>query len=263
MLSYKGSTALITGASGGLGQAFAEQLAARGCNLVLVARSEDKLVALARRLEQQSKIGATVLTADLASSTAIEELVAEVKTRGIDIDLLINNAGFGVFERFLESPLERQMEQIDVNVRAVVALTYAFAPSMVERHKGGVINVSSSAAFQPLPGASIYAASKSFVLSFSEALAQELARNSVPVLAVCPGPVATQFFADKNPDLKPSQMDEPPEIVRQALRAFDHGKRVIVPGKFSVRISAFGVRFFPRTLVARMAERVTQKLNRK
>ena len=171
--AYKGSTALITGASGGLGQAFAEQLAERGSHLVLVGRSEDKLQALAERLERQSKITATVLTADFASATEVDQLVANLKTRGIDVDLLINNAGFGVFQRFLETPLERQMEEIDVNVRAVVSLTYALAPAMVAKKKGGVINLSSSAGFQPVPGANVYAASKSFVLLFSEALAHK------------------------------------------------------------------------------------------
>ena len=111
--AYKGSTALITGASGGLGEAFAEQLAERGSNLVLVGRSEDKLQALARRLEREYKIKATVLTADLASSAEVDQLVSDLKARAIDVDLLINNAGFGLFQRFLETPLERQMEQVD------------------------------------------------------------------------------------------------------------------------------------------------------
>jgi short-subunit dehydrogenase len=146
--AYKGSTALITGASGGLGEAFAEQLAERDSNLVLVGRSEDKLQALARRLERQYKMTATVLTADLASSTEVDQLISNLKTRGIDVDLLINNAGFGLFQRFLETPLERQMEQVDVNVRALVSLTHALAPAMVARNKGGVINLSSSAGFQ-------------------------------------------------------------------------------------------------------------------
>jgi short-subunit dehydrogenase len=259
--AYKGSTALITGASGGLGEAFAEQLAERGSHLVLVARSEDKLQALARRLERQSKITATVLTADLASSTEVDQLVSNLKRRGIDVDLLINNAGIGVFQRFLETPLERQMEQIEVNVRALVLLTHALAPAMVARNKGGVINLSSSAGFQPLAGANIYAASKSFVLLFSEALAQELVATGVRVLAVCPGPVATGFFADKKPVLTRNQMDDPKVIIEEALRAFDRGKRVLVPGKLSVRMAAFGARLFPRALVAQFGESVVRKLN--
>lgn len=259
--AYKGSTALITGASGGLGEAFAEQLAERGSNLILVGRSEDKLQALAQLLERQSKITATVLTADLASSTEVDQLVSNLKTKGLDIDLLINNAGFGVFQKFLETPLKRQMEEIDVNVRAVVSLTHALAPAMVARHRGGVINLSSSAGFQPVPGANVYAASKSFVLLFSEALAQELVATGVRVLAVCPGPIATGFFADKKPDLTRNQMDDPKVIVQQTLRAFERGKRVLVPGKLSVRLTAFSARLFPRALVAQFGERVALKLN--
>ena len=259
--AYKGSTALITGASGGLGQAFAEQLAERGSHLVLVGRSEDKLQALAERLERQNKITTTVLTADLASSTEVDQLISNLKTRRIDVDLLINNAGFGLFQRFLETPLERQIEEIDVNVRAVVLLTHALAPAMVAKKTGGVINLSSSAGFQPVPGANVYAASKSFVLLFSEALAQELVGTGVRVLAVFPGPVATGFFADKKPDLAPNQMDDPKTIVAEALRAFDRGKRVVVPGKLSVRLAAFSSRVFPRALVAQFGESVARKLN--
>jgi uncharacterized protein len=261
MLPYKSSTALITGASGGLGEAFAEQLAQRGCNLLLVARSEDKLQTLAQRLQQQHRIKATVIAADLASSSAVEQLIIDVKKKNLDVDLLVNNAGFGIFERFLESPLQRQMEQVDVNIRALVTLTYAFAPGMVAKRKGGVINLASSAGFQPLAGANIYAASKSFVILFSEALAQELVKQHVHVLAVCPGPVATAFYADKKPDIGRNQMDDPKSIVREVLRAFDRGKRVLIPGKFSVRMNAFAVRLFPRTLIARIAEGTTRKLN--
>jgi uncharacterized protein len=261
MMSYKGSTALVTGASGGLGEAFAEQLAERGCNLVLVARSEDKLKTIAKRLEQRNKIKTTVIPADLSSPAAVENVIAEVKRRGIGIDLLVNNAGFGIFERFAETPLERQMEQVDVNIRALVTLTHAFVQGMVERRKGGVINLASSAGFQPLAGANIYAASKSFVILFSEALAQELVKQHVHVLAVCPGPVATAFYADMNPAIGRNQMDQPKAIVQEVLRAFDNGKRVIIPGKFSIRLNAFAVRLFPRKLIAQIAEGTVNKLN--
>jgi uncharacterized protein len=261
MLPYKGSTALITGASGGLGEAFAEQLAQRGCNLVLVARSEDKLRSIAQRLEQQHRIRTTVIAADLGSPAAVEHVIAEVKRSGIDVNLLVNNAGFGIFERFVETPLQRQMDQVDVNIRALVTLTHAFAQGMVERRRGGIINLASSAGFQPLAGANIYAASKSFVILFSEALAQELVKQRVHVLAVCPGPVATAFYADKNPALSRNQMDDPKSIVREVLQAFDKGKRLIIPGKLSIRMNAFAVRLFPRKLIARIAEGTVHKLN--
>jgi uncharacterized protein len=245
MFTYKNSTALVTGASAGLGEAFAEELAARGSNVVLVARSGEKLVKLAFRLERDYRIKATVIAADLAAARAADEVASELRRRAIQIDLLVNNAGFGVFERFLDYPLEKQMAQLDINVRALVSLSHAFAPAMVSRDKGGIINLASSAAFQPLAGASLYAASKAFVLSFSEALAQELSKTGVRVLAVCPGPVATQFYADMNPAIARNEMDQPRDIVRQVLKALDHGKRVLVPGKLSVRMTAFGVRFLP------------------
>jgi uncharacterized protein len=191
VFKYKGSTALITGASSGLGEIFARTLAARGCNLILTARSEAKLKELARHLADEFGISASVVAADLASPTGPQEVLAEIQGRSLTVDLLINNAGFGVFERFLDAPLKRQQEEIQVNVQAPIVLSYGLAPGMVSRKRGGIINVSSSAAFQPLAGANLYAASKAFILYFSEALAQELAETGVNVLAVCPGPVDT------------------------------------------------------------------------
>ena len=198
-MNYSGRTALITGASTGLGEEFARQLARQGANLVLVARSEEKLNRLAESLRQQAKGQVTVLPTDLSSMEAVNRLIAEVKRRSIQVDVLVNNAGLGLFENFLDTPLERQMEQVDVNVRALVTLTHAFTPGMVAARQGGVINIASNAAFQPLAGADIYAASKAFVLFFSEGLFLELPQSGVRVLAACPGPVATQFFAQMNP----------------------------------------------------------------
>ena len=259
----KNTTALITGASSGLGKAFSEQLAEQGCNLILVARSEGKLQELAESLRQRHQVNVTVLPADLSSAAAVQGLIAEVNRRNLTVDLLVNNAGLGSFENFLDAPLERQLEQIDVNVRSLTTLTHAFAPAMVAARRGGIINLASTAAFQALPGAGIYAASKAFVLLFSEGLAVELEKSNVQVLAVCPGPVATAFFADKNPKLRPAQMDQPASIVREALRAFRQGKRVVIPGKFGNRLMIFGERFMPRNLLARMAANTVRELNRK
>jgi uncharacterized protein len=139
-------TALITGASMGLGEAFASELAAKGANLVLVARSEDRLNRLAETLRKEAKVEVTVLLADLSSADAVEHLIAEVKGRDFRIDLLINNAGLGVFENFLDTSFAKELEQVDVNVRALVSLTYALAPGMVAAHRGGVINLASTAA---------------------------------------------------------------------------------------------------------------------
>lgn len=254
---------MITGASSGLGEEFARQLAAQGANLVLVARSAEKLGKLAAILRQQSKVQITVLPTDLSSSEEVSRLVGEVNNRGLKIDFLINNAGFGIFENFLDAPLQPQMEQVDVNVRALVALTHAFTPGMVAAKRGGVINIASTAAFQPLAGADVYAATKAFVLLFSEGLSLELEKSGVRVLASCPGPVATQFFAHMNPQLQATQMDQPATVVMDTLRAFAKGKRVAYPGKLLVRLSTWGARLMPRDMVLRIAAGTVKKLNQK
>jgi short-subunit dehydrogenase len=262
-MTYQGVTALITGASAGLGEAFARQLAGRGANLVLVARSQDKLDRLAEALREEAKVQVTVLPADLSSPEAVEGLIAEVTRRALGIDILVNNAGIGVFEDFLATSVARQVEQVDVNVRAVVALTHAFAPGMVATGRGGVIHLASTAGFQPLAGASVYAASKAFVLLFSEALSLELEKTGVTITAACPGPVATEFFADKNPSLRGKQMDEPGPVVQEILRGFERGKRVVYPGKLANRLGTWGARFLPRNLILRLAVGTTKKLNQR
>ena len=259
----KNSTVLVTGASSGLGEAFAAQLAAQGCYLILVARSEGKLQTLAEALRQQHQVDVTVLPADLSSPAAVQGLITDIKQRGLKVNLLVNNAGIGVFESFLGTPVERQLAQIDLNVRSLVTLTHAFAPAMVAAGLGGIINLASTAAFQALPGASIYAAAKAFVLLFSEGLAVELEKSGVNVLAVCPGPVNTAFFAQMNPKLTAAQMDQPGPIVREVLHAFAKGKHVVIPGKFSHRLMVFGERFMPRNLLAHLAGSSVRDLNRK
>jgi short-subunit dehydrogenase len=262
-MKYEGMTALITGASAGLGEAFARQLATRGAHLVLVARSADTLNRLAEELRAQTKVQVTVLPADLSSHEAVDRLIAETVRRHLRIDILVNNAGLGVFENFLDTTFARQVNQVDVNVRALIALTHAFAPGMVATHRGGIINVASTAAFQPLAGASVYASSKAFVLFFSEALALELEDTGVTVTATCPGPVATHFFAKMNPKLQASQMDQPETIVCDTLRGFELGKRVVYPGKLANRLSTWGARLLPRNLILRVAVRTTNKLNQR
>jgi short-subunit dehydrogenase len=262
-MNYNGATVLITGASVGLGAEFARQLAAQGANLVLVARSADKLTKLSATIDRQSKVQVTVLPADLSSAEEVSRLVEEVKSRGFKIDLLINNAGFGIFENFLDASLQPQIEQFDVNVRALVTLTHAFTPGMVTAKRGGVINIASTAAFQPLAGADVYAATKAFVLLFSEGLSLELEKSGVHVMASCPGPVATQFFANMNPKLQATQMDQPATVVRDTLRAFAKGKRVAYPGKLLVRLSTWGARLMPRDMILRVAAGTVKNLNRR
>jgi short-subunit dehydrogenase len=262
-MNYKGTTALITGASTGLGEEFARQLAEEGANLVLVARSVDKLTKLAALIEGQSRVQVTVIPTDLSSEEEVGRLIGEVKSRGFKIDFLINNAGFGIFENFLDTPFQSLIEQLNVNVRALMALTHAFTPGMVASKRGGVINIASTAAFQPLAGADVYAATKAFVLLFSEGLSLELEKRGVRVLASCPGPVATQFFANMNPKLQAKQMDQPTTVVTDTLRAFARGKRVAYPGKTLVRLSTWGARLMPRNMILRVAAGTVENLNQK
>jgi short-subunit dehydrogenase len=262
-MNYQGMTALVTGASVGLGEAFARQLAAQGANLVLVARSEDKLNRLADTLRRQAKVEVAVIRTDLSSAESVDHLLAEVRSRGIRVDLLVNNAGLGRFENFIDTSVSLQMEQVNVNVLALVRLTHAFLPEMIAARKGGVINIASNAAFQPLAGADLYAASKAFILFFSEGLSLELEKTGVHILAACPGPVATQFFANMNPKLQPKEMDQPAPIVNEILRAFDKGKRVVIPGKLLVRLGTLGARLLPRNVILRLAAGTVQQLNQK
>ncbi|MGB2603734.1 MAG: SDR family oxidoreductase [Candidatus Sulfotelmatobacter sp.] len=262
-MGYKGTTTLITGASAGLGEEFARQLAQQGANLVLVARSKGKLERLATELRQQTEVEVTVIPADLGSSDAVERLISQVKDRGRKIHLLINNAGLGVFENFLDTSPAKQMNQVSVNISAVVALSHAFAPEMTASHRGGLINIASTAGFQPLAGAAVYAASKAFVLLFSEALSLELEKSGVRVLVACPGPMATQFFAEMKPSLEANQMAQPRQVVAEILWAFEHRKRVVYPGKIAGRLSTWGARLMPRNLILRLAAGTVKKLNRK
>lgn len=260
-MRYRDKTALITGASAGLGAEFARQLAQQGADLVLVARSTDRLEALAATL--RAKVQVTVLPADLGLPKAVDDLVAEVRRRRMRIDILVNNAGYGVFEDVLAEDPDRQIGQIDVNVRALVGLSQAFMPAMVEHRSGGVINIASTAAFQPLAGATIYAATKAFVLFFSEGLSLELDRSGVTVTVACPGPVATEFFARMNPRLSARSMAQPDRVVSDILRGFERGRRIVYPGNAAVRLGTLGARLLPRAMLLRLATTVTKSLNQR
>jgi short-subunit dehydrogenase len=182
-----------------------------------------------------------------------------VVERGLRVDLLVNNAGFDLDGAFLSHDLAQETAQIHVDLVALMALTHRFVPDMVGRHQGGVINLASITAYLPMAYAAVYAATKSFVLSFSEALAREVAAAGVQVLAVCPGPVATKFYEElgANP---PSQALDPPErIVADALKAFDRRRRVVIPGRFRIRALAFGTRLLPRAINARLGEQIARQ----
>ena len=261
MFDYAHTTALVTGASSGLGAKFAEFLARRGANVVLVARTAPRLEALAERLRATYKVDATVIAADLADPSAPARIRAETETRGLRVNLLVNNAGFALAGAFLDHDLDREMDQIAVNVTALAALTHLFAADMRgSGRNAGIINIASNAAFQPLAYAAVYAATKAFVLLFSEALGRELRAQSIRVLAVCPGPVETAFFDKIGSKLPKDAMDSPERIVTQTLSAFDKRQAVLVPGRASNRMQAFATRLFPRAMIAKIAETGSRKV---
>jgi short-subunit dehydrogenase len=260
MLAYRGSTALVTGASKGLGKVFADALAARGMNLVLVARSVEALRALAERLSVNYGVQCVTLNADLADPNAVNQIVAELKRQGVHVDLLINNAGLGLTGGFLGHDIWKEQAAIQVNVQALVALTHSFGNDMAIRGKGGIINLASNSAFQPLPYMATYAAAKAFVLHFSEALQHELKGSGVRVMAACPGLTATSFFDGTSTALSDKDMDSSETVVREILKAFDRGEVVAYPGRMSVRVASWVPRLLPRALIVRLAAAATDKM---
>ena len=260
MFAYKGSTALITGASKGLGAAFARELARRGMNLVLVARSRDTLQDLAQSLGAQYGVRCVALQADLAAPDAVERIVGELDRLELKIDLLINNAGLGLTGDFLSHGLAEELAGIQVNVQALVGLSHALGDKMVLRGRGGIINLASNAAFQPLPHMATYAAAKAFVLHFSEALGFELKGRGVQVMAVCPGPTATSFFEGVSTKMRDAAFDSAELVVRRTLQAFDKKKSVAYPGRFSVRVATWLPRLLPRNVMVSAAASATGKM---
>ncbi len=253
-LTYHNKTALITGASSGIGQAFAKTLAARGTNVVLVARSQDKLQSLSTDLTQKYTIRADMIVADLTHEDAVSRVATEVQERGLTIDLLINNAGFGTYGPFASLSAEQEHAEVMLNVATVVALTHQFLPAMLERGTGAIINVSSTSAFQPVPYMAVYGATKAFILSFSEALWAEYRKHGVQVLALCPGPTATGFFdvAQGGPTWN---MRTPEQAVATGLHALERGRSFVIDGRANY-FQAQGARFLPRALLARISARL-------
>ena len=247
------NTTLITGASSGIGAAFARKLAARGRNVLLVARSEDKLITLCNELGRLSGIRAHYYTLDLLKPGAAAELMEETRRRELVIDMLVNNAGFGSMGDFTGQDLARELEMIDLNIKSLVDLTYRFLGPMRERGQGTIINVASTAGFQPVPYMATYAGTKAFVLSFSEALWEENREFGVHVMSLCPGVTDTNFFAA-------SQMGRPPlrtietaeDVVETALRGLRHRKASVISG-WANWLQVEAERFVPRSVVTKIA----------
>jgi len=245
------NTTLITGASSGIGAAFARRLAAQGHDLLLVARSEDKLIALCNQLGLNHNVRAQYFVADLSQLDAPARLFAETRERNLEIDLLINNAGFGSMGEFAKLDLDRELNMIDLNVRSLVALTHLFLQPMRERKSGSIINVASTASFQPVPFMATYAATKAFVLSFSESLWEENRPLGIKVMALCPGVTETGFFEAsrmKRPPVRVAQTSE--QVVEVALRALKRGKGSVISG-WPNRIGVEIQRLTPRALILR------------
>jgi uncharacterized protein len=248
------STSLVTGASSGIGAAFARALAARGSNLVLVARSAARLEALATELAAAHGVRAEVVVADLADPGAPDAIAAELHARSIEIDTLINNAGFGTHGEFAALDGRRERDEVIVNVYAPAALTRALLPAMIARKRGAVVFVASTAAFQPVPYMATYGATKAFLLSFGEALAEEVREHGVRVVVLCPGQTDTAFFA-RIDEARVGRARTPEQVVSTALRALERGRVVAVDG-FSNYALANSNRFAPRRLVAGMVARM-------
>ena len=247
------NTTLITGASSGIGAAFARKFAALGRNVFLVARSEEKLITICNELGRMSGIRAQYFALDLTQPDAPARLFEETKKRGLEIDMLVNNAGFGSMGYFDKLDPAREVEMIQLNVTALVDLTYRFLLPMRVRKQGTIINVASTAGFQPVPFMTTYAATKAFVLSFSEALGEENRHFGVHVMALCPGVTETNFFEASKMERPPMRGSQTPEeVVETAIRGLKRKKSVIISG-WPNRLTVFAERFFPRSVVLKIA----------
>jgi short-subunit dehydrogenase len=253
------NTSLITGASSGIGEAFARRLAALGRNVLLVARSEDKLVTLCNELGRTNRIRAQYVVLDLSQPDAAARLFEEAEKRGLQIEMLINNAGFGSMGDFNKLDLARELNMIDLNVKSLVDLTHRFLAPMRTRKRGTIINVASTAGFQPVPFMATYAATKAFVLSFSEAIWEENRSYGIEVLALCPGVTDTNFFEAARGHKPPARAAQTAdEVVDTALRALGRDKGHVVSG-LSNLVMVAAQRVVPRATVIRIAGRMMRK----
>jgi len=249
-------TALITGASNGLGVEFAKIHAAKGDNLVLVARSKDKMNLLKAEIEKRHDVSVYVIGRDLSETGAPKTIYNELKTQKIHVDYLINNAGFGDFGLYEKCNWEKQLQMINLNITAVAYFTRLFLPDMIKNKYGKILNVASTASFQPGPTMSVYFATKAFVLSFSEAIANEVKGTGVTVTALCPGATATGFKTAAsldNSNLFKGEIATSKSVAEYGYKAMMKGKTVVIHGLMN-KIMAFSVRFAPRNVVTAIAK---------
>jgi uncharacterized protein len=250
-MTGSGQWALVTGASSGIGAAFAYELARRGTSVVLVARSADILEAIAATLIAKHGVKAEVVVADLTRPTGVRRVLDQLAVRGITVDILVNNAGVGLYGRFEQAPLALVTDQIQINIGALVELTHHYLPKMIERGHGAIINVASTAAFMPVPYLAIYAATKAFVLSVTEAIWAETQGTGVRVTAVCPGRTETAFFEVAGQDAAVGKAMKADRVVEIALDAVENGRCSTICG-LNNWFRANSVRLLSRQMSARL-----------
>jgi len=255
MNNYKNKTILITGASSGIGECFAQNLDRLGANLILTARSEDKLKEMASLMNN-----AISIPGDLSDKKFPEQLYNRIKEKGLKVDILINNAGFGFSGLFLDSSIDNYEEMMNVNMYSLIALTHLFLGDMVKRKDGGIINISSLASFQSIPYFSMYAASKAFVTSFTVGLYEEYRKSGIKILGVCPGYTKTNFNKRAQMKSKPvaGYLMSSQQVVNQSLKAYDSGKFLIINGKINSFIKIV-TSFFPKKWTLKFASTVIKK----
>ncbi len=255
--------ALITGASSGIGEEFARQLAAQGWSLILVARSQDQLEKVRSELmSTHMGIDVIAIPLDLTVPAAPADLFQRTQSAHLDVDLLINNAGVGAFAEFASLDLARVRQMLDLNIVALVELTHLYMQPMMQRRRGGIINIASVAAFAPLPYSTVYAATKAFVKSFSDALFEEARQRGVHVMAVNPGSTATNFFrvAGESPFSHRARMQTSADVVRESLRAFEGKKSSVVTGA-SNRVLTLALTLLPRRWITSTVGRLMRRAN--
>ena len=256
MKNWRGKWALVTGASSGVGRALAEQLAALGVNLVLTARRADKLTQLANDVSRLYNVQAQVFPADLAKPQAVSAIYRFVTEKNVSVEVLVNNAGFGAYGEFRKVDSQRFVDMVQVNVAAVVQLTHLFLPAMIERRSGCILIVASTAAFQPVPYISTYAATKGFDLLFAEGIAEEVRRYGVTVCALCPGPTVSEFAIVAGlPRRTGVRYESSDKVARVGLEALAQGKPRVISGTLNW-LAVEAQRLAPRRLVTRAAARM-------
>jgi short-subunit dehydrogenase len=256
MSRWQGKWALVTGASSGIGSELARQLAVGGAHVLLTARRKDKLDQLAEELRSRHRASVATFAADLAQPGAPDAIFGYTQGKGIEVELLANNAGFGAYGEFVKIPLARQLEMVQVNISAVIHLTHLYLPGMLERRSGDILIVASAAGFQGVPYIAAYAATKSFDLYFAEALAEEVRKRGVHVCALCPGATSTEFQQVAG---QPGNSFRGPEsaekVARVGLAALARGKSMVISGGRN-KLNVESQRIAPRRLVTRVAEKM-------